>query len=388
MADRDEAISPQPLQTIDEMAQAIASGYPILRHQLAPAEMQARPRIPLIRGTERFAGHWLPEYHGIHDSTADFSVDCYSVLGARISGSGQIWIAGRLVATPEIMPEYVPELLGLAEGGNPSLWQPAGLPVRQIDDPCLVAIGHGIRIYGHFLIEMLFRILIARRALGRTKLKYRLLLDEAAPRWLLRILEEHLGIGGADIAFFRPAEEQVLLRHALVPTNILRVTRFHPEANPLLAELLDGIDLEGLPETPRRPFIARRHFKNPAAPYRACMNEEALINIAARRHGFMPVAVETLSWPRQIALFRNAEITLGLAGSGLHNALFAQPGSCLAAMGVMNFVQSAIGGLRGQRNAFLDNVPLAGDFSLDEQLFTDFLDAAVEGMAGGEAVSV
>jgi capsular polysaccharide biosynthesis protein len=387
LADHDEAGSPGPLQTIDGMAQAIASGHPILRHPLAPAETEARPRLPLIAGTERFAGHWLPDYHALHSSAADFSLDCYSVLGARISGSGQVWIDGRLVTTPEIMPEYVPPLLGIAAGGNEALWQPAGLPVRQIDDPCLVAIGHGTQVYGHFLIEMLFRILIARRALAHTKLKYRLLLDEAAPRRLLRILEENLGIGGADIAFFQPAEEQVLLRHALLSTNILRVTRFHPEANALLAELLDGIDLARLPETPPRPFIARRHFRNPAAPYRACLNEEALINIAARRHGFMPVAVETLSWPRQIGLFRNAEIAVGLAGSGLHNALFAQAGSCLASLGVMNFVQSAIGGLRGQRNAFLDNVPLSGDFSLDEALFAAFLDAVVEGAEGGKAVS-
>jgi hypothetical protein len=85
-----------------------------------------------------------------------------------------------------------------------------------------------------------------------------------------------------------------------------------------------------------------------------------------------------MAWPQQIAAFRDAEITLGLAGSGLHNALFSAPESALASIGVMNFVQSEIGHLRRQHNAFLDGIPITGDFAVDEAQFTAFLDAVCD----------
>jgi capsular polysaccharide biosynthesis protein len=67
-------------------------------------------------------------------------------------------------------------------------------------------------------------------------------------------------------------------------------------------------------------------------------------------------------------------IIVGLAGSGLHNALFSPPGSRLASIGFINFVQSEIAGLRGQNIAFLTReVNLAGDFTVNEAVFEAFL---------------
>jgi capsular polysaccharide biosynthesis protein len=363
------------LETINDLSELITAGAPMIRREIAPPAGRWR-RVPLIPGTEAFSNAWLPTYHGQHDAWIRHGSACYSVLGARISGMGQIWLNDRLITAPDVMPPYVAEALDIAHGGSDPLWADAALPVRQIDVPCLVAAGHGVQVYGHFVMEMLLRILEARDAFGAAADRFHILLPRQSPAWLLAILDHDLGIGPERIVFFDPEREQVLLRHAILPTLMLQDGGFHPVANRLIDSFLATLDLAALAPTPRRVFAVRRRFQNEAAPYRICQNEERLVAIAAERHGFVPVAMESLSWQAQIAHFREADIVLGLIGSALHTALFAKPGSRLASLGVMNFTQSDIGVLRRQYNAFLaDGVPVSGDFTIDEDRFTAFLDA-------------
>lgn len=363
------------LETIDALDALAARSMGIIRREVAPA-FGGVPRLPLIPGTEGFAGHWLPDYHGRDTGWIMHDIACYSLLGARVSGAGNVWWQDRLVTAPAVMPDYVADALAAAAGGNPQLWTEARLPIRHIDAPCLIATGHGTGVYGHFLVEMLFRVLVARAAFAGTGLNFRTLLPVRSPQWLLDILEQHLQIPRSAILFYDPAQEQVALRHAILPTQILQPGGFHPGANAMIDQLIHRLDLDRVAPTPARVFAVRRGFYNPAAPYRVCMNEDRLAEIAAQRHGFAAVAAETLSWREQAALFHRADIVLGLAGSGLHNAIFARPGSRLASLGVMNAVQSDIGTLRLQHNAFLmPGVAVSGQFTIDEDLFTAFLDA-------------
>jgi capsular polysaccharide biosynthesis protein len=365
------------LAIIPDLRLAGEAGLPVIRRQIAPPIGHTR-RVPLIPGTERFAGPWLPMFHGEHPGWIDHDVAVYSIREARISGDGCIWLEDRLVTSPEVMPQYVAKQLDVEHGGHPELHRTAALPVRAIETPCLVAAGHGVHVYGHFLKEMLFRILLAQAAFQDTGLRYHILLDREAPAWLLRMLIDDLRISPDDLAFFDPKVEQVRLRHAIVPSLLLQPGGFHRIANDMLARMLAGLNLRSFAPTPKRVFVARRDFSNASSAYRYCLNEEALITIAARRHGFTPVTVESMTWSQQIAAFRDAEIVLGLAGSGLHNALFSEPGSALASIGVMNVIQSEIGHLRRQHNAFLDGIPDSGEFAVDEAQFTAFLDAVFD----------
>lgn len=368
-----------PIETLTDLAALRGFGLRTLRHEIAPGLTRPQRRVPLIPGTEVFSNDWLPIYHGEHHAWIRHEAACYSLRDARISGSGHVWLDGLLITAPGIMASYVADGLQLDQGGSAPLRAEAALPVRRIDEPCLVAVGHGVEVYGHFVMEVLLRILAARDALGHTGLRFRLLLPHQAPAWLLHILETDLGIGAENIRFFDPTREQVQLRHAIVPTLLLQAGGFHPVANRLIDGFLATLDLDAEQPPPRRIFAVRRRYRNEAAPYRLCLNEERLVEIAAKRHGFVPVAMESLSWRGQIAHFREAEIMLGLTGSALHTALFARPGSRLAALGVMNFTQSDIGGLRRQYNAFLgDGVPVEGAFAIDEDRFAAFLDAVCD----------
>ncbi len=146
-------------------------------------------------------------------------------------------------------------------------------------------------------------------------------------------MADHFHISQDDIEFFKPENEQVLLRNAVVPAAELRDQYFHPFANELLTDLLCSLNIPKPINAPQRIFASHATHQNPAAPKRICINEKALVDIAAAR-GFVSVRPETMTWPEQISLFRDAEIVVGQADSGLHNALFCTPGRRLASIGL------------------------------------------------------
>lgn len=350
------------------------SGNTIGRRLVAPLASGIEP-LPLISGTEPFTDNWLVDWHSRTHDWPKADIACYSFQNAVVSGTGQVWLEGELITSTEVMPLYVAKGLGVGGGSSDPLTVVQALPIRVIETPCLVGVGHGTRVYGHFLTELLLRVLVARRAQRETGIRYSVLLDHVAPDWLLRIFDQHLDVPISDIEFFRPTEERVLLRHAIVPTTAARGDAYHPATNDILTEFLDRLAIPRPTKPVSRVFVARNAYTNPSAPSRRCTNEDRLIQAAVNEYGFTPVTIENMHWPGQIALFRDADIILGVAGSGLHNAIFSKPGSRLASIGIMNLVQSMIGGLRGQLNAFLSlNIKPAGEFAVEEQRYRQFLD--------------
>ncbi len=362
------------LPELADIRTAMQAGRSITRIQLAPPAAGV-PAQPLIAGTEKFASEDLVRWHHAAAGGHARDVACYIVGDAVVTGAGQVWIGGRLVTSPEIMPPYVATALGIAEGGAAILHHCARLPVRGIDAPCLVALGSATENYGHFLVEILFRLLMARQASAVTGVQYRVLLDHAAPAWLLGILEEYFDIPPARIELFDPWRERVLLHEALVPARIFQDPAIHPFANHLIDRFIGGIGIDAAMPGPKRIFVARNQMRNPTGFHRRCMNEGRLMEIAAGQFGFAPICPETLPWRQQIAIFRGADIIAGQAGSALHNALFSAAGSRLASIGLINLIQSEIGALRQQHMAFLlKDVSLSGEFTIDENLFSAFLD--------------
>lgn len=354
---------------------------------LALAAPAAPPRPkPLLAGTERFAPDWVP---GWHRQTAEFRVraaNAYAVPGLVVSGNtsvkGHYWVNGRLCIGFDLMPGYTRPMSGIDDGGNPSLRTTPSWPLRDLDEICLVLSGAGANVYGHFLLEMLFRVLVARRLLGPDLAGLPVLLDADATGWARRILAEEFGIGAARLREVAIHGERVRLRGALVPGYLYQVDGFHP----LVGELLDGFLAELPPLAPpvsgQRLFVLRPADSNPAAPRRACRNEVELAEIAARRHGFVVVSPERLPWRAQIALFAQATHLVGLWGSGMHSALFCRPGTTVAMLGMTNLAQSHIGALRGHRNAYLALEEQFADFAVDPDRFTAFLDAVMAAAPG------
>lgn len=344
----------------------------------------AAPQPPgaLIQGTPRFADGDILAYHADGPGDERFDVRCFLLPDAVVTAEGRIWVDGALLTGREFMPAYV---LHLVQGvALPELHRARELPVRVIEEPTIVLVGHGLSVYGHFLIEMLFRVLVLRRALGDDWATVRFLLDRSAPPWLVTILTEGLGVPASGIASFDGRTERVQLRRGIVAGNVGGSHEgFHPVCKDLIDELLADLALpRSRTPSPDRVFLVRRDFENPNAPHRRCLNESELIERARRRHHFVAVTMEKLHWRDQIALARGARVMVGPWGSALHAALFSGPGARVASVGCLNRVQSNIAALRGLGMGYLTRgVPQYGDFTVDPLDFDAFLDAVCVGSA-------
>ena len=368
---------PENLQIIPALREAKWPGLSYQRQVVAPDATELA-RLPLLAGTEQYAESWIVNWHNMSKKQLAEEVAIYYIDDVVVSGDGQLWLSDRLLVDPEIMPAYVAQ--GLAVDTNPiaRLAKDRKLPVRVIDDPCLVAVGHGTHVYGHFLIEMLFRLLVAKRACAYSNVQYRVLLQHHSPPWLLYILERYLGVMLPQIEFIDPGAEQIHLKHALVPGRIAQEDCFPPFANFLLDKLLRDLPLRPTRRLLDRIFVLRNRFVNPAAPFRLCLNERRLAEIANRNFGFVAVTIEKSEWLDQVGMFEQADVILGQAGSGLHNSLFSKRKSILASLGFMNLIQSQIGTLRGQQMAFLtQDLKLNGEFTIDEDVFCRFLESVL-----------
>jgi len=205
---------------------------------LAPA-VEGPPSKRLISSTEAHTPPWIVHLHNIQPPNQPLhEVACYQLRDAIVSGEGQVWIGRNLVAAPQIMPLYVNHILQVEAGGAESLMRHRDQPVRSVSAPCLVAAGHGPQVYGHFLIEVLFRILTAKLAMASGLPRHKVLIDKDAPDWFVDILRDHLDIDHADLEFFEPARECVHLENALVPTRVLQEPGFHPLAKDLVNALV------------------------------------------------------------------------------------------------------------------------------------------------------
>ncbi|MGC9270182.1 glycosyltransferase family 61 protein [Acidiphilium sp.] len=353
------------------------SGSGVGRVRLAAARAPAPlPRLA-IEDAAFVSDHWR-RYHAEAPSRPPFDLAALGPLPVRLNGPGLIWSAGRLLDDNAIMPVYVrPEI---DRPGSTLLSAATALPVRRERRPGLVFHGWGVRVYGHFLIEMLPKLLLARRfpALFATTAP---VLDRQMANWMIDMLHRYCGIDPARAIWFDSATEQLDLDQAIVLPLLTRVGGYHP----LVAELIDDfVATTALPPDAPRPrlFVARGDFTNPAAPWRRLANEPDLAAIAAERFGFTVIQPETLDFAAQIGLFAQANIILGQAGSGMHNALFAPPG---AITGMLRFPapdQSAIAALRGQGIAYLTegiSEIQPHVFHADPALFTGFVERLLAG---------
>ena len=287
-------------------------------------------------------------FHAAGVAPAPFDVASLGPMAVRLNGPGLIWHAGALMDDAAIMPVYVkPELEKFHE---PLVAAPCRLPMRRDGRAALVFHGWGVQVYGHFLIEMLPKLLLAQRfpALFGSALP---VLDRAMPGWFQRILAEHFRIGDEQAIWFDSRSEQLDLEQAIILPLLSRAGGYHPAARTLLTEFVTRI---AVPPSPPAScmFVARGGFSNPAAPQRVLANEAELADIAARDFGFSVIYPETLEFAEQVGLFAQARVVLGQAGSGMHNTLFSPEST---AVGVIRFMapdQSHIAALRGQRIAY------------------------------------
>jgi tetratricopeptide (TPR) repeat protein/capsular polysaccharide biosynthesis protein len=202
-------------------------------------------------------------------------------------------------------------------------WQNRLPPLKFMDGSVAVLSGLSGNVYFHWMVDVLPRLEVMRCQ----------------------------GINWTDIDWFMvnscrsPFQRQTLEILGIPPHKILESDRYsHIQAEQLVVPSFAGHlgwlsdwalrflrqsflskALTALPSNsqlyPERIYISRAKAK-----YRKIFNESAVINILAK-YGFISVALESMSFLEQVALFANAKAIVAPHGSGLTNLIFCDSGA-------------------------------------------------------------
>ncbi len=249
------------------------------------------------------------------------------------------------------------------------------LPVRVVEDPCVSWTGWGTNIYGHLIVEMLPRLLMVRNALGGLNPPHRYLVDLQFPKWFRAIISDKLRLADHEIEYFYSITERILLKRGIIATQVMDnyihpyAMQFYDQFASMFGPRLGGLQLSKVFVT--RAFLGQGHLRG-----NFCANEVEIAQVAANEFGFCVIAPETLPLGEQIRIFANTKILAGVYGSGLHTAIFSQPGTRVGAVGPVNSLQSIIAIAREQRMIYMGMEPNAMPY-VDLDKFRFFLERLV-----------
>jgi hypothetical protein len=96
---------------------------------------------------------------------------------------------------------------------------------------------------------------------------------------------------------------------------------------------------------PRRVFLSRLTRTEKLGSYRGLLNERELI-AALQKLDFAIAEPEYMPFAEQVALFRGADVVVGLGGAGMFNVIFCKPGTRVVT------IESGVGFLNAHTNIF------------------------------------
>ncbi|MBI1690549.1 glycosyltransferase family 61 protein [Methylorubrum sp. DB1722] len=250
--------------------------------------------------------------------------------------------------------------------------------------PVILLGNAGYRVFGHWTIDILPSLWLMNKCLlakGLNPRSFKIAIASDCPRWALNMMEEIFDITEDDCIFYDHYTEVLVADQIYIPSPLRVGAVFHPLTNDFADELSAAYALNPKWQNNKKIFISRQNVKS--AVGRTILNEEKLASIAKQK-GFEVVDPADMSWPEQISLFCSSSIVVGGFGSGLHSTLFSSGRTVVVPLGFarMNWIQSGIGAVRGQRMLYL--FPVQEDYPddhgmllYDEGLFSLLLEQAI-----------
>ncbi|WP_156368984.1 glycosyltransferase 61 family protein [Methylobacterium sp. Leaf100] len=238
--------------------------------------------------------------------------------------------------------------------------------VRVIDEPCILLSQGGEAVWGHWLLDLWPRLIMALSA----PMRVRIILDADVAPWVAGMLR-NAGIGPDRVIWHDKGRETLLADDVYVPGFLRWRSAVSPWVN-LAWNLFPAAPGAG----PQRLYVSRTRTGEGSS-----LSNAAEIEAMAVRRGYTLVHPESLPLDRQVALFAGATHVVGEAGSALHNTAFSPAGTRVGVMlsptGFIRILQAGIGHVRAQPTGFAFGDP-AGDarrITMPGALATELLDA-------------
>ncbi len=315
---------------------------------LVPAAV-SRAAVPRLVLDDSDHGNW------IWDQVSEeplAPIGCSFLRDLEVSGAGYLFHDGRFVREFVNISDVALRWLGEPDRYDSPLNRPRTNRIV-IEEPALVVFGPGFNVYGHWLLDFMPRIFIAQQLLGAALDDFVFPLPSEAPAWVGRMIHTFCGIEPSRFRSYSNTEDMLVCRRACLPSYAHSGKRGDYALHPLMRTFYDQFGNPGESRPKRRICLSRRgqeHQTN--GVWRIFENREIMEQMAVA-HGFEIVRPEELSFPQQIDLFRSADCILGEHGSGMHAAVFADPGTIVATVGAWNRHQFQIAALFEQRSICL-----------------------------------
>jgi capsular polysaccharide biosynthesis protein len=251
---------------------------------------------------------------------------------------------------------------------------------------CVLLLGRGFGIYGHWLVDFLPKLFLLHQA-GHDLMRLRYLVPRNAPKFGIDLLEL-LGITAEKRIAYHPDFELLCADQLLVPTmarSSSRTSSLFRQAVEFVTALIWRRNARPLVAgDTQRIFISRGRAGRPA---RNLLNRQQIERTAGAA-GFRIVHPEQMSLLDQFAMFDNARQIVGEYGSALHAAIFARPGATVCALRgtgseIAGFLQSGIGAALDLPTGYVFGPTIAGDrrdsFSVSEAALQSCIDLIFSG---------
>jgi hypothetical protein len=284
--------------------------------------------------------HWA---EGWHQQTADVhALGCYLVDNLRVVANGFLFMNNAPVYQADVVVPYIKEMIPKMD--DPTLL----LPDLLIDEPTAVIFDRGYKTYGHVLLDTLLRLLVLEMTLGPEAAACRILLPSDIPSWAVEMMKTAFPGLTPRFIFVDLKRSNARIARAVIPTHAHNHYRFHPLARSLFLELAARCRGPVPDGSNGRLWLSRLGLARNHRTLEGAAEAEEF----ARLRGMCVIHPETMSWVEQVRLFASACLIAGEYGSALHNAAFAQHGVTTLSLGRLQFLQSFLGALNGQRLAY------------------------------------
>ena len=250
------------------------------------------------------------------------------------------------VLVPGVQPRYVGIHHELGLVPKPV----AANRLRLVDEPAFCVSHFNMRIYGHFLVEVLPKILLAL-ALRESGVAARIAFPSDAGRvsGIVKAL-----CPAESLLLYESKTERIRLRASLHPSMM-----FYPQMHELFVALVKLLLLRmGVTQGPaiagRRVFLSRQNWRG----LRTLTNEAELFEVAAG-YGFQLVHPQELPWLDQVRMFAGVSHVVGAYSSALHGTIFSPAEAKIVSLGRVNYVQDGISLSLGHSVGYIN--PCAGE---------------------------
>lgn len=250
---------------------------------------------------------------------------------------------GAVIVSERVQPSYARVFY---QSGHIDLFgYPEVAKVRRVRGPAFVVSHFNMRTYGHFLHEVLPRLLVVKQ-LHAAGWRFPIVFPKSLPGFTDMV---RLTCPEVRLITYADDRERVEIALALMPSPMVSPTGQLHEAFVTGAKALrDAMVLQKAQATPPRVFLLRKGLKS----FRTLANEDELAAVAAG-FGFVPLRPETLTWDDQIRLFAGATHVAGEVSSALHNTLFCRPSAKVVGLNWTAGIQSPFAAAAGHQIGYL-----------------------------------